>query len=268
MISHHSRLIKHHFENTNIVFEKKQIKNHIYTRHWHDFYELSVVCHGGGTENLNNNEYELKGGLISLLSPLDQHEIRVTEDTLIYVLQFNEHALEADCLDFISNLKKQNAYITDRHTLNQILTLMEIIDTQSEKSAKKILSAILFALEPYFPLQPESSPILPSVIRQAIVYLKTHFKESPKMEFVAEMFFLNKNYFCTLFKKSVGKTYTQYLLELKINYGTLLLSNTNLPIVDISMECGFGTQAEFSRAIKRYTGYTAGEYRKRSLSTY
>ena len=41
-----------------------------------------------------------------------------------------------------------------------------------------------------------------------------------------------------------------------------LLKNTDLKVLDIARECGYEDQSYFSQVFKKYTGSTAGSFRK------
>jgi AraC-like DNA-binding protein len=59
---------------------------------------------------------------------------------------------------------------------------------------------------------------------------------------VANQIYLTESNFCKFFKKATGKTYSDYLNEIRINEATRLLLQTDKTISQISFECGFETQ--------------------------
>ena len=74
---------------------------------------------------------------------------------------------------------------------------------------------------------------------------------------------MNKNSFCRYFKKRTNKTFFQFLIEIRIdNASKLITSSPDLSIAMISEQCGFGTIANFNRKFKEIKGVTPTDYRR------
>ena len=78
---------------------------------------------------------------------------------------------------------------------------------------------------------------------------------------------INKCYFCYMFKKETGQTFINYLNNYKIEKSKNLLENTNMTLLDISLEVGFNNQSYYSTIFKKYTNMTPLEYRETALYT-
>ena len=63
-----------------------------------------------------------------------------------------------------------------------------------------------------------------SFIEQAIAYMKEHVGEDISLEKIADKLFLNPAYFSRLFKQHTGTTFTDYLIELRMEKAKELLS--------------------------------------------
>ena len=103
-----------------------------------------------------------------------------------------------------------------------------------------------------------------NIIQNICVYLSDHFKEPLTVESVAEKFNRTPNYISAKFKKEVGKSFTDYLVELRIQKATTLLTYTNKSISEIAGEVGFNSYTYFSKTFRKYTGKNAGSFRKPS----
>ena len=62
-------------------------------------------------------------------------------------------------------------------------------------------------------------------------------------------------HFERIFSNYTGATFYQYLQQMRINYAQTLLSNPELSITEIAYQAGFASQAAFTRAFKKNTGY-------------
>ena len=68
-----------------------------------------------------------------------------------------------------------------------------------------------------------------------------------------------------MFKKETGHTFINYLNNYKIEKSKELLKNTNMSLLDISLEVGFNNQSYYSTIFKKYTNMTPLEYRETAL---
>jgi len=87
-------------------------------------------------------------------------------------------------------------------------------------------------------------------------YKKIHTKE------IASIACLSEHSFCRYFKIKTGKTYTNFLHEIRIKHACKLLTESNMSISQISNECGFVNFANFFRYFKQLTGKTPAEFKK------
>lgn len=72
----------------------------------------------------------------------------------------------------------------------------------------------------------------------------------------------NPSYISYIFKQETGQNLFDYITQERIKRAKHLLKNTDLKVVDIARECGYEDQSYFSQVFKKYTGSTAGSFRK------
>lgn len=101
-----------------------------------------------------------------------------------------------------------------------------------------------------------------STIKKALSYMKEHACEKIYVQDIASQVNMNGQYFCRFFKKMIGKTPIEYLTELRIKNACELLKNTDLPVMDVCLECGFNNLGNFTSAFRKYCGCTPRQYRK------
>ncbi|MCI6732887.1 MAG: AraC family transcriptional regulator, partial [Lachnospiraceae bacterium] len=70
------------------------------------------------------------------------------------------------------------------------------------------------------------------------------------------------------FKKISGVSPVNYLIQLRIEQAKRMLKESNLTILEISMECGFNNTSYFIRQFRKYTGKTPREYRRNLTDKY
>lgn len=97
-------------------------------------------------------------------------------------------------------------------------------------------------------------------------YLHDNYASSDiSLGLLAETFHVNPTYLSELFKKHTGETYTEYLMNLRIDKAKTLLKDPLLRVVDVSELTGFSNPNYFSIVFKKQTGMSPLEYRNREL---
>ena len=75
--------------------------------------------------------------------------------------------------------------------------------------------------------------------------------------------FLDVNgYFSNLFRSEVGMSFSDYLIQVRVENAKCLLRRFDLSVEDISKKCGFNSLAHFSRTFKDRCGQSPLKYRK------
>ena len=101
----------------------------------------------------------------------------------------------------------------------------------------------------------------PSAVAQALAFVREHKQERLHLRQVAEQAHLSPYYFCKLFHKTTGMTFTEYLARLRLEASKDMLLSQATHVGDIAIASGFGSVPHFNRAFKRYTGVTPSRYR-------
>jgi AraC-like DNA-binding protein len=98
-------------------------------------------------------------------------------------------------------------------------------------------------------------------VTKALKYINKNYKEPISLEDVSNHLDINKCYFCSLFKNETGKTYSQYLNELRIEKSKELILKENVPLLEIALAVGFNNQNYFNMTFKKLTNMTPMEFR-------
>lgn len=99
-------------------------------------------------------------------------------------------------------------------------------------------------------------------INRALHYLYNNYTERINVTNIADNLNLNRSYLSRIFKESIGMTIKEYLLEVRINHASDLLSMSDLSIEEVALESGFTNPEMFSKLFKKERGKTPKEYRK------
>lgn len=101
-----------------------------------------------------------------------------------------------------------------------------------------------------------------SIVTKACQYINENYKNKITLKIVADELFVNLSYLSALFKKEMGKGFTEYINDIRLRHTQDLLENSNLSLMDISIAAGFDCQSYFTKVFKNKTGITPSEYRK------
>jgi AraC-like DNA-binding protein len=93
-------------------------------------------------------------------------------------------------------------------------------------------------------------------------YVLQNFMESINRDKMAEMVHLSPGYFSNLFRVEIGMSFSDYLIQVRIDNAKRLLRRFDLSVDEVSKECGFNSLAHFSRTFKDRCGMPPLKFRK------
>lgn len=98
-------------------------------------------------------------------------------------------------------------------------------------------------------------------VEKAEEYIRKNYENTMTLSSVAGLYFINEKYLGRVFKKQTGKTFHQYLTDVRLDNSIKLLSG-NYSIIAVSHMCGFVNVTYFNRCFKEKYGISPGEYRR------
>lgn len=105
------------------------------------------------------------------------------------------------------------------------------------------------------------------MIRKAQAFLSEHYHDpNTGLRDVASHVALSNNHFCTVFAQEMGKTFTEYLTDLRLSKAKGLLRTTQLRSSEIAYQVGYNDPHYFSYLFKKNTGVSPREYRREADS--
>lgn len=115
----------------------------------------------------------------------------------------------------------------------------------------------LFEKYKYICLSEENRPI-----REAKKYIRENYKNNISLTIVGEQIGFNGTYLSTLFKKEAGCTFSEYLIQVRMEKAKELLKETNDTVAAICEDVGYSDLKSFTKNFRAYTGLRPNEYRK------
>ena len=101
----------------------------------------------------------------------------------------------------------------------------------------------------------------PPVIARAKQFILDHLTEDLSLGQVASAVHTSIFYFCKLFRKVTGISFTEFVSRARTEKAKNLLLNPNLRVSEIAYEVGFQSLTHFNRVFKKIVGESPTEYR-------
>jgi AraC-like DNA-binding protein/ligand-binding sensor protein len=97
---------------------------------------------------------------------------------------------------------------------------------------------------------------------RARAYILANHADPINLAKVAQAMHVSTFYFCKLFKKSTGVTFTEYLSRVRVEKAKNLLLNPHLRVSEIAYDVGFQSLTHFNRVFRQVVGQSPTEYRE------
>lgn len=107
----------------------------------------------------------------------------------------------------------------------------------------------------------ESETIEAPIIQRARTYIEENFSDTISLKEIAAALHTSTFYFCKIFRKGTGLTFTEYLTRVRIEAAKTQLANPHLRISEIAFAVGFQSLSQFNRAFRGFTGRSPTQYR-------
>ncbi len=95
----------------------------------------------------------------------------------------------------------------------------------------------------------------------AIEMMEANLEEPLSQEMLAKYVGLSQRQLERLFNKHLGRTPTQYYLDLRLERARHLLYQTDMPIISVALACGFVSASHFSKCYRQMYGRPPGAER-------
>jgi AraC-like DNA-binding protein/mannose-6-phosphate isomerase-like protein (cupin superfamily) len=262
--------------------------SHFYDKlHQHPEWQLTLILEGKGQLMVGDYLGRFEPGDIYLLSSNVPHVFRSDEE---YFLKTNEiksvsntifFDFEAlgkgiwDVEEFLElrqwvntikgcysvkgenreSLKNGMLSFGNKTGLEKVLSSLEMIRNLQQSGAMKPLNRLV-PIRDYSELEGKRMGNV-----MAFILAENHRNISLKE--VAETANMSKEAFCRFFKERTGKTFTEFLNELRIHKSCHLLQETELSISQIAYQTGFQNLSYFNRAFKKFRNETPKDLRRK-----
>ena len=147
-----------------------------------------------------------------------------------------------------------------KRAMNILLEMQELFFNQEDRIFV-LLTELLDILTQSTTITESISSEQEEKIKEIIKYTNENYMTIDGIRDVSNIFYLSKEYFCRLFKKYMGITFSDYLNKIKLQHAANFLITTEKQLPEIATMCGFHSSSYFCKAFKKEYGITPNTYK-------
>jgi|SRR5574344_64188 AraC-like DNA-binding protein len=259
-------------------------KDFSYPIHSHEVYELNFVEHAKGVRRIVGDNDEVIGDydLVLITSPNLEHvweqgtcdSSDIHEMTIQFDLDLSDSGMfgrnpfnsmkqmmtDAQCglcfsLEAIMRVYNQLITLSQQkdgfYAFTQFLTILYEL---SKCSGNRKLSSNSYAR---IDVASDSRRIM-----KVKNYIAQNYSSEIRLNTLADIASMSASAFSRFFKTHTGRNISDYIIDLRLNYASRQLVDTNNGIAEIGYSCGFNNLSNFNRIFKKKKGCSPTEYRE------
>lgn len=145
--------------------------------------------------------------------------------------------------------------LLDENPAKRLLELLNILQVVAELEEYEILVSDNFVNTP--------NSIDSARIDAVIEYTLNNYKRQINIKEIAAIVNMAEPAFCHFFKSKTGKTYFEFLMEVRIGKACKLLTEEDMSIAEICYSCGYNSIAHFNHQFKAMKQVCPREYKEK-----
>ncbi len=234
--------------------------------HWHSHFEVEIILSGEALCTINGRLYKVGRGAAYILTPADFHTVETLGDGELLHVAFDESAVSDGRLYELTYGIGESCFTVGEEELSMLTRTVSLLIAESRREdggcSRELCECFLTILLRGVARRNEPRRGEISSVQKAIMYMETHFRESPTLSEVARLAGFNPSYFSELFKRATGESFSSHLAKLKIRYAKTLLAQ-GFSVTECCFRSGFGSTNNFLYTFKKHEGISPCEYKKR-----
>ena len=255
-----------------------------YPLHWHDEMEVIYIRSGQGIITIQSHQYIVKSDDIVIIPPQMVHSIeqypksKMEYFNILFHFSLLNYSTNDTCYDkyfkpLYCHTKLPSLYLKSDVDLNRFLHphIMYLIEnrkksyTSDELMIKSNLFDIMHYVNQYS--SPTSSDELSlknnyDKLKNLLLHIQSNYDRAITIKDAAAICGFSSSHFMKLFKELTGKSFSQYLIDYRLEIAARQLVETSYKIIDLAENVGFHNVSYFSRAFHAKYGKTPSAYRK------
>ncbi len=247
--------------------------------HYHPEYELTYIISGNGRRLVGDCYEDFAAGDLVLLGPNLPHTW-VSEKTKgntceAIVIQFGElftntllQFPEMEKMEKLFALASRGISILPADKTQLLQSIIQLPNQSSQNALIQLIHILIQVISCTHRLL-SSNHYKQTIgagsqlrINKVFQYVQKHFKNDLRLSDVAAKLHLSETAFCKFFKRSSGRTFSDYVNEIRIAHACRLLIETDKQVAQVAYESGFESLTYFNRIFLKKKNIRPSEWRR------
>ena len=243
--------------------------------HTHTFYELFMITEGEIIHEVNGSFQKLTKGCVVFVRDSDIHRLQPPKTTCKWVnVIFSKNTFKS-LMRFLGHPDLEKTLLeptgapvvqlSETQTANCIkkLSLMHNISQKDNYFFKlEVRKQLLFIFSTFF-IKSDERNFLPDWLDTLCAKMREFENCSVGTSRMYELNPRSKSHLIKSMKQYLDTTVSNFVNEQRLHFATDFLVNSNEPIIDIALDCGFNSINYFYRLFKKVHGISPNTYRKK-----
>ncbi len=244
--------------------------------HFHYDIEIIFVLDGEIELTMGQKVYNLDVGDIILINSQTSHSFKWTagNNALLFLqmdpIIFQSVEKRSEIYTFSCNTAsgdgKEKSFIDLRRSLSRIGWEIYNHDKGFRYYIKSEIFNIIGLLIRNFETASENRSLIRKDdidrIKKIVNYVEMNYTSKIQLDDISNHVNLSTHRFSHYFREKMGMTFQKYLSHIRVGHAKEMLTGTNNTILEISMECGFGSTSGLHRQFNQIISLSPGDFRK------
>ena len=228
--------------------------------HIHSSAEILYVTKGEIKITVAGREPEyIRDGQAALLFPYQPHEYLRRDYTEYSRYNFQSSLANGFFAKNRTKVGKSAVFTVDEEGIKSGLNTLFLRKPFSELKAKSFIYSLLADFEAQVETCERTGD--DDLFSRAIEYMNEHAANDISLSTVSKELGCCDRYLSRAIKTVAGVSFKRLLAMQRVDLALALLADSDKTLIEISMDCGFGSERNFYRVFKGITGFTPKEYR-------
>jgi len=207
--------------------------------------ELTQIIREGRTDQIQKLLYNFFAGFL--------------EKEILY----DPALVELYCVELADHIFKENEGYISSAGANEKLTLLAVRKKISACTGLHIVFNALCEvfLDIHRGIDKDQIHSSMRLVRQCIRIIHEQYGKDISLPDAAKQLYISSNYLSKIFSAEMGKSFSRYLLEYRINMAKKLLRESNDKVYEVAGRVGYADVVHFSKVFKQATGQSPNRYR-------
>lgn len=230
--------------------------------HRHDRAQLHLVLEGEYSESARGREHALGPGSV-LFRPAGESHSNAFGNAEVHGMLIELDGTVAEAL--LPGILRDTPFYRAAATSEPLARAFDLEARRGDPESATAIAGLVHCLAAEVSRLGRGSPregVEPAWLAEAAGVLRRRASEDLRLSRLAAIVGVPPVRLAAAFRRHFRCSAGEYLRRVRMARSRALLANSDAPIAEIAVVCGFFDQAHFSRAFKKHHGATPGEFRR------